>query len=201
MKKIFGYLIVASCMASVSNLAHADSSGVYAAFDIGQHKMKEMCAAEPGVTYTSCDDSDMAYRLGIGYQLNQNFGVEASYINLSDLAASGTYLGAAFTQKVSGDAFQFAVIGTAPINESFSVFGKVGVARASLDNDANVIGVGAGKESANSTKATFGVGASYNINKQMAIRAQYEDLGKWGDDATTGTSKVNMFSVGIAYKF
>lgn len=198
MKKILAGLCVAATMAAVSGAALAADSGFYGAVDIGQSKAKKFCDTEgvAGLTITSCDDKDTAYRIGVGYQFNQNFGLEASYIDFGNVDASGTYLGAPLTADAEADAFQLAVTGTMPINESFAVIGKLGIARTSVDVSGALAGIPV-SVSDDSTGLTYGIGVKYNINKAMAIRAQYENF----DESTPDDDKLSLISIGLTFGF
>lgn len=200
MKKILAGLCVAATMATVSGAALAADSGFYGAVDIGQSKAKDVCTPEAGATITGCDDKDTAYRIGVGYQFNQNFGLEANYVDFGTFDVSATVLGVPVTADADADAFQLSATGTLPINESFAIIGKLGMARTSVDASASAPGVTV-TASDNSTELTYGIGVKYNINKTMAVRAQYEDFGKVGDDATTGKSKLTLLSVGLTFGF
>lgn len=206
MKKVLAGLCVAATMATVSGAALAADNSFYGAVDIGQSKAKDLCntGGLAGVTVTSCDDTDTAWRLGLGYQFNQNFGLEANYVDFGNGNATGTVLGVPFTADASSTAFQLAVTGALPVSDSFAVTGKIGAAHASLDMSASALGVTV-PASANSTDLTYGIGVRYNINKTMAIRAQYEaqyeDFGKVGDPATTGESKLSLISIGMTFGF
>lgn len=198
MKKVLAGLCMVAGMASFSGVALADGSGFYGAVDIGQSKAKDACTGVPAGI--SCDDTDTAYSLGLGYQFNQNFGLEANYVDFGSVKASGTVLGLPFTADVSTTAFQLAVTGALPVSESFAVTGKIGAAHASVDMSGALGGVAAAT-SANSNDLTYGIGVRYNINKTMAIRAQYEDFGKVGDPLTTGESKLTLISIGMTFSF
>lgn len=200
MKKILAGLCVAATMATVSGAALAADSGFYGAVDIGQSKAKDFCTPEAGVTINSCDDKDTAYRIGVGYQFNQNFGLEANYVDFGKDNASVTVLGVPVTVVGEAVAFQLSATGTLPVNESFAIIGKLGIARTDVDASASAPGVTI-TASDNSTELTYGIGVKYNINKTMAVRAQYEDFGKVGDDATTDTTKLTLLSVGLTFGF
>lgn len=186
MKKVLAGLCVAATMATVSDAALAADSGFYGAFDIGQSKAKDVCTAAAGL---ACDDKDTAYRLGAGYQFNQNFGLEANYVDFGNSNIAGVV-------NFSSDALQLSATGTLPLGDAFAVIGKLGVARTSVD--ASVLGLTASDDS---TDLTYGIGVRYNINKTMAIRAQYEDFGKVGNNATTGESKLTLLSIGMTFGF
>lgn len=193
---------MAAGMAGFSGAALAADNSFYGAVDIGQSKAKDFCntGGLAGVAVTSCNDTATAWRLGLGYQFNQNFGVEANYGDSGNFDATATVLGLPVTANGSATIFQLAVTGALPISDSFAVTGKIGAAHASVDVSGSAAGIPVAL-SANSTDVTYGIGVRYNINKTMAIRAQYEDLGKIGDPATTGESKASLISIGMTFGF
>lgn len=202
MKKVLAGLCMAAGMASFSGAVLAADNGFYGAVDIGQSKAKDFCntGGLAGVTVTSCNDTATAWRLGLGYQFNQNFGLEANYADSGNFDATATVLGVPATATASGTIFQLAVTGALPVSDSFAVTGKIGAAHASVDVSASALGVTV-PASANSNDLTYGIGVRYNINKTMAVRAQYEDFGKVGDPATTGESKLTLISIGMTFGF
>lgn len=101
-------------------------------------------------------------------------------------------------------ALSVAAVGAYPLNESFDLIGKLGVARNT--NKLNTTGVVNGYSSTTSqTALTYGIGIQYDVNNQVAIRAQYEKLGDftYTNSATKRSWKTgaSMFSVGAAYNF
>ncbi len=199
MKKIAITLLLST--AAVSSFA-ADQ-GFYAALDAGRSTAKDACVGAP-----TCSESDYAYRIGGGYQFTQNLGIEASYAIMGSVTASGILSSppgvAALTLDVKPKTLQVAAIGTIPVTDAFSLLGKLGVARTSIDSTATCLGSCAAPSaslSATSTKLAYGIGAQYELSKGFGFRAQYEYLGEVGDANTTGTAKLSLISAGFILKF
>jgi opacity protein-like surface antigen len=163
-------------------VAPAMAEGFYAALDVGQTDAKDTC--NTGVD--GCNDSSTAIRAAGGYQFTQIWGMEVSYATYGKANLGGTY----GDWKTSG--VQASGIGTFPVAESFSVLGKLGVAR--IEHQVN----GA---TSTRTNLAWGLGAQYDFNKRIAFRAQYEQLGTIGDANTTGEAKASLISVGALYRF
>jgi len=51
------------------------------------------------------------------------------------------------------------------------------------------------------TKLAYGIGVKYDFTEKISGRAQYEDFGTVGNDATTGTTKATLLSAGLVLKF
>lgn len=118
-----------------------------------------------------------------GYTINQNFAVEAEYIDLGSIAAAG------LSSKT--DAWGVSAIGSYPINEQFSVFGKLGFARSTMKQTPAY--------TAKNTSATYGLGGQYNASQSVGVRFGWERY-KVGD-ARTNTAGVNLYSVAGVFKF
>ena len=99
-----------------------------------------------------------------------------------------------------------AAVLTAPTNmtsvfgDSFGLFGKLGVVRTRLSTEISGLGFSAHQKE-RSTGANFGVGVKYDFAKNFSVRAEWERLNNVGDNATTGDTKIDFLSAGIAFKF
>jgi opacity protein-like surface antigen len=110
----------------------------------------------------------------LGYQINDNFAVEAGAQYLGSFDVRGT--------SVSASAYNASVLAGVPLNPNFSIYGRLGI--GSVTDAAN-------GTTAKVSKAVYGVGAKYNIDKNLAVRAEYTRL-----KSDTGT-----FGVGLQYSF
>lgn len=143
----------------------------------------------------SIKDTGTGFKLNGGYQFNANYGVEVAYVNLgkAEVGAQG------FFAKSEPQTVFVAATGTLPLNNEFSLFGKVGVAQ-------NHVKVTSGSsrfsesESENRTTAVFGIGAAYNLNKNVSFVAEYENFGKIAK-GDAGSLKADLLSVGVRYSF
>lgn len=122
---------------------------------------------------------------GIG--INENVAIEVGYTNFgTDNLPNG---------NTKSHGISASGIGSYPINEQVSLFGKLGFASTTMD-----ITVNTPPSSASGTKAglTFGFGGQYNVNKQIGIRVGYDSY-KVGDSGVTWDQ--NVTSIGGIYKF
>lgn len=186
MKKILSVVL----FTALSTTAMAE--GLYIAVDAGESTAKDACAS----LGSSCTDSGMAYRLGAGLQFTPNLGVEASYAIMGSVKASGIFGNAEYKPQI----MQVSATGTFPISGPFSLIGKVGLARTTVDLNA-YNSFGSYSPSATTTQLAWGVGAQFDFANRLGIRAQYEDFGQVGDSNTTGTAKLTMMSAGLVVKF
>jgi OOP family OmpA-OmpF porin len=132
-------------------------------------------------TNVSGDSRKTAYKLFAGYDFNKVWGIEGGWADLGK------------PQYAAGEgretAWFLAGKGTLPINDKFNVFAKLGATRNKLDLGGN-----------NSrTDLLAGIGGEYTFNKQVGLRLEYEDFGKFGDD-NNGKPRANMWTLGVTFK-
>ncbi|HAF44260.1 MAG TPA: hypothetical protein DCK83_04770 [Gallionellaceae bacterium] len=173
--------ICAATLLCTATVTPVMAEGFYAALDVGQTNAKDTCTGAAG-----CSDSSTALRLAGGYQFTPMWGTEVSYATYGKASLGGTF------GDWETNGMQAAGIGTFPVAESFSVLGKVGVAR--IQHKA------AGATSTK-TNLAYGIGAQYDFSKGIAMRVQYERLGNVGDANTTGQAKASLLSAGVLYRF
>ncbi|MEQ1673703.1 MAG: outer membrane beta-barrel protein [Candidatus Nitrotoga sp.] len=199
MGKIKFGLVAAVLLASVSGSALAIEVGqFYGAVDVGQSKAKDACTdVFPGET---CTDTGTVLRGAVGYQAHPNVAVEASYANYGKIMEFNDNAGGTAEVKASG--FQFSAVGSWPLADAFSVTGKLGLALTKGEIAARVVGVGSYAQDDSNTTFAWGVGAHFNINQSVAIRAQYERLGEISADKTNlGGRDLDLLSAGVVFSF
>jgi len=147
--------------------------------------------------------SDIGFKIFGGYQFDQNWAVEAQYIDLGKykIDETGTSDNAHATAKVSGVAVN--AVGTLPLNEQISLIAKLGVVYGTLKADV-FDSVDRSSYKVSKTAPLMGFGAEYKFSPQIALRAEYEF---YGSPTVFGTSRGNikfrsdMFSLGLLYRF
>lgn len=167
-------------IAGAASAAPATESNFYVGGDIGSSKFK---AEGDSVSKTG-------FGATLGYTLNPNVAFELSARRLGSGTVEGT--------KIKANALQASVLGIAPITNEFSLYGRLGLTRNSVD-----LTEGSLNASAHKTKALFGLGASYQVAKNVTLRGEYMNLGS--NKLTFGTDSVNVklhqFNVGVNYAF
>ena len=154
------------------------------------------------ITGASLDDTDTSINVYVGYQLNSYFSVEGGYIDFGEFSITGVSDGAgsfwdAGPVKYEGeaDALTLGVRGSYPINDRFSVHGKLGLAR--WDAEASAMD-GSGTYNLyddDGTDPYYGAGASYNLG-QISLNIDYIQYKDIGDETDT-----DVISAGISYRF
>jgi opacity protein-like surface antigen len=167
-------------------------AGWYVGGSVGQSKID---CSTGGVAGVSCDDSDTAFRVLGGYQFNKYLGAELGYADLGKATLSAAGLSA----SVEAKAWDLVAVGRVPVADRFSLFGKLGMYRADSDLSSNTALIPASSD--DNTDVTYGLGAQYDFNKNLGVRAEWQQYKKVGSDSTGGEGDVDVMSVGVVYRF
>lgn len=192
--------VIAVCMPSATA---ADNAGWYAGVGIGQAQANGGCDAGsiPGVTITSCTDDDTGWKVFVGYQFTANWGAEVAYVNFGKpVRGTATVTGVPVTLDAEASGWQLAGVGTMPINDQFSVFGKLGIFRSDVDITAAGGGVSVSL-SGNHTDLTYGIGARWDFTKNVGAQLEAQRFNDVGDKNTTGEQNINLFTLGLVVRF
>ncbi len=186
-------LIVALLSAFVATPAFAagNSGTVYSAIDYGTLAMANWTLENPG-----------SLSFSAGYHFSPIWAVEGGYTSIADSTFSSNGTG---TFTYSQSMWSAAAVGTYAVNDSFDVFGKLGLgmvsAKAAVTGTTTLNGVTNTSLNATTSSVIYGIGAQYNFNKQVGIRAQYESLGKTTPDSSATGLDLTRLSVGLVYNF
>ena len=154
------------------------------------------------VNSTTSNNRSSGGKLFGGYQLTPYIAAEAGYFDLGRFTYGSTVLGGAFngTSRING--LNLDLVGTVPLAERFSVFGRVGTAYA--QNRANFSSNGAvflntTSLSRNQTNLKLGLGLQYAITEALALRAEIERYRI--NDPVRNRGNIDMASIGLVYRF
>ena len=203
-------LLAFAVITSPSALA-ADLLGGYVGGSIGQSKAHfddaavaaRVRAAGPATTSLSTDDKDVGFKLFGGYQFHRNFAMELGYFDLGEFnfsavtAPAGTQTG---EYKVRGG--NLDLVGSLPITEKFSALGRVGgIYAKTKDSFAGTGAVAIVNPSPRDSEWSYkyGLGLQYHFTPNFAVRAEVERYRV--SNAVTGKDDVDLFSVGLVYRF
>ncbi|WP_394787740.1 outer membrane beta-barrel protein [Rhodoferax sp.] len=162
---------------------------------------------DQGITSSSsADHSSTNPNLRLGYRISPNLAVEASYdrvgkMDLQSAISSPTADTASGTWK--GHGLGLHVLGIAPLDDKWSLYGRVGVERwkTSLDLSSNAGGLTSYAASSSHTSLALGAGAAYAITRNVDATAELVHYNHVGDETTTGRTGLNQFNLGLRYHF
>ena len=193
MKKIlFALITTATALTGVS--AHAADVGAYAGVGlVGTHDKFNV----PGAVGVDDSTTKGTGKLFAGYNIDKTWGVEAGYTDFGSASRDYTVNGVGGRIESDAHSFYLAGKGSWPVNEQFSVFGKLGAARNHNSVEATGAAAGLGG-SGNKTALYASIGGEYAINKQVSATLEYEHYGKNDNDFGR---KQGAITAAVAYHF
>jgi OOP family OmpA-OmpF porin len=162
-------------------------AGVVAAVAFPSAGIAQMRTADSGwyvgghvgrADWDRANDEDTSIRLLGGYQFNRNIAVEFGYIDFGSVAGD----------SAKGKASDVVGVGSIPLADKFSVYGKLGFAWS------EVKGFG---QNESGLELTYGVGASYDFSPTVAFRGEWQKYPDAGDGATD----IDVLSIGVIFRF
>jgi OOP family OmpA-OmpF porin len=152
-------------------------AAVSAALLAGPVAAQVYVGAGAGVARTQSDhDSWKGY---VGYQFNPNWGVELGYTSLGE------------NQGSKAEARTLAVVGTLPLNDRWSVLGKLGQSWNHADTG----------DVTSRTDLLVGAGIGYSLTQNLGLRLEYEEYGKLSKGSTINDTNSSNWSLGLKYAF
>ena len=209
--KISATLGLAVLAAIASSYAAADDTGWYGGANIGQSRAtiddaritSGLLGSGFSTTSIADDKRDTGYKIFGGYQFNRNFAVEGGYFDLGrfGFAATTVPAGTLFGNiKLRG--LNLDLVGTVPITEKFSAFGRVGVDYAQArDNFSGngTVSVLNSNPSKRDTNLKFGLGLQYAFTPTLDMRLEAERYRI--NDAVGNKGDIDLVSLGLVYRF
>jgi OOP family OmpA-OmpF porin len=174
-------------------VSQASAQGFYIGGSVGESDADEGNAIPDLITSGSVDGKDSGMKFFGGYQFNQNLAVELAYVDLGKATYSGTFGPFPVTGgSVKTSGLNASVVGTLPLNPSFSLFAKAGLFTWEAKARDTTGGVPfSGKE--DGSDLSYGFGGAYNLTKNFSLRAEWEQF--------EAVDQISLLSVGVAYKF
>jgi opacity protein-like surface antigen len=225
-----------AAMALVAGSAVAADSGFYAGAGIGYGKINvnankidnsiqnsfDSIGAPIDVVKSSVSQGSSPYSLTVGYKWMKYFATEISYIDLGNAnyrstIESGLLVEPPFTGTVKGQwdakGWPVSVLGIWPIDDSWSVFGRVGLFMGDVKLTAKAVDAttgelicGPGGDCArghtkdNSTQFIGGVGTDFNFMDTWTARLEWQAMPSLGNN-DTGSGNWNNIQFSILYNF
>ena len=162
--------IAAALVIASSGAIAGGTSKFYAGADVGTTKFEGDANQETGFGAFG------------GYQFNQNIAIEAGVRRLSDQDES--FNGSNVSSHL--DQLSLSAVGTLPLSNGFSVFGRLGANRISIKANAGGFTF---KEHEN--RGLYGIGVAYSFSPAISARVEVQKP----------MSDITNLSAGVSYKF
>jgi OOP family OmpA-OmpF porin len=150
---------------------------------------------------TAVNNNDTGAKFDIGYRLSPTFALEFGYAYLGKATFTSSTNVSAITGQVKGELVNLDVVGLWPISQNFGFLARLGIYRWTAKSDIPALSGGTTATTDHGWDFKAGAGLQYDINRNFALRAEYERYNGIGDNMKTGDSKVNLLSAGAVLKF
>lgn len=150
-------------------------------------------------TATSCDDSDTAWKVYGGLEVNEYISMEVGYIDLGEVGYSGAKTGSRETHGMT-----LQLVGTYVVNPSLTLIGRGGMNILNTEVNGTIAGTPNNNTGDTDVVWSAGLGAQYNFTPSVGLRMEWERYFKTGDSAFnggTGEADVDLLSAGLVFKF
>ncbi|WP_339051461.1 outer membrane beta-barrel protein [Rickettsiella endosymbiont of Xylota segnis] len=224
--------VLSTTVLSVSVLAamtaNAAAPGVYVTGQVGyinshlggKTKVSDILAPivndiDPAIRNKNLSNNGLAGRIAIGYQFNQNFAVEAGYLQVGQSKVKSALHDIADnmqlsegTLKLQQNAIDLVGKGILPLASNFNVYGKLGVAYVTTDITGTIKAPGFPtvnvdlNDRANVAKHTWApeaaVGVSYDITPNVSVDTSWTHIQPLGNKKP---GNIDFVAVGLGYNF
>ncbi len=206
-----GTLSLMVLAAITSPIAMAQDAGWYIGANAGQSRAKIDDARitsgllAGGFTTTSIanDERDTGYKLFTGYQFNKYFALEGGYFDLGKFGfTANTNPAGSLRGEIKLRGLNLDLVGTLPLTDNLSAFGRVGAAYAEAKDTFRGSGLVIVRNPNPSTKQTnvkYGGGLQYAFNDAWSMRLEAERYRV--NDAVGNKGDVDLYSAGLVYRF
>ena len=206
--KSTGKLSLLTLALMAAPFAMAQDAGWYAGANIGQTRSSLdnasisnslLGATPPVITSIVEDNTDRGFKLFGGYQINKYLALEGGYFDLGEFDfVTSTNPADRLSGNIQVRGVNLDAVGTLPITDKFSAFGRLGVTHARTK------GSFAGATTVNSTRASdnnlkVGLGVQYAFTDALSLRAEIERYRI--NDAVGNKGDIDLASVGLVYRF
>jgi len=203
---------VAAALLGAAGAAMAQA-GWYAGLTLGASdaNMNADVVAVTGATSTNfvSDGRDPGVKVFAGYRFNPYFALEGGYAWLGEFQATNQVT-APTTGALNADIRVIGLfvdaVGMLPIGERFAAFAKVGVLGSETRTFRSTSGAVTPAPGSNTNASvdemnlSYGLGVQYDFAKNVTLRAEWQRYVNVGD-ANTGEFDLNLYSVGLLFRF
>lgn len=158
------------------------------------------------------DDDDAGSRFFGGYRFSPNLAVEGGLAFLGSYRLRYNNGGQIAVYDYNASALTVALAGNVPVAGGFSLNGRVGVAFTGSELDLRRDDGNANPPfcpdswwysdcASQSTNFYWGVGAQFDVSRNVGIRVDYDNYGEVGEEFETGRADIETVSINFVWRF
>jgi OOP family OmpA-OmpF porin len=198
---------------SAVQAAPTNQPGWYAGINVSRSRLDmggndiDQAFANQGITSaTSLGHARTGWGADLGYRFGPHFALEGGYTDLGkfNYTSATTVPGVDSLQGTfKAHAWWLAPVGVIPLTDRWALFGKAGLTRVTADLSAGS-STGATTPSGmthGNTGSLLGLGASYDITRNVYAKLEWDRFGHVGDSYTTGRGEIEQVGIGIGMRF
>ncbi|QJD99944.1 porin family protein [Massilia forsythiae] len=189
MKKLIVALLASAAAISAAQAQTTTAPRAYVGVGIATADHEDSYS---GLSSFNSDGYKASGKIYGGYEINPMWAVEAGYTDFRKSNFNYSSAATTINGDTKGYGYYLAAKASAPINDQFSVYGKLGVQHSQRELRSVAYNL---KD--DDTGAYGALGLQYNINQQVALTAEYERYGKSKDFG----AKADVWTVGAHYAF
>lgn len=151
-----------------------------------------------GPNFTA-DEKDSSWKIFGGYRFDENLSVEFAYVDLGEATVVAVNGGLTDTYRAAVTGLGLSGIGSLPVGNNFSLFGRFGLILWDSDLQVCFEGIGCGSGTESGTDLAFGFGAKLDLARNLGLRAEYTmyDI----DKLEAGTGDFTVLSISAVLNF
>ncbi|MFA5678933.1 MAG: porin family protein [Pseudomonas sp.] len=144
----------------------------------------------------SVDDTDTAFKIGAGIQLNSYVGIEFQYVDLGE----ATYKEPGYKEMVEVEGYGMNLVGTIPLDR-VKLYGKLGYHKMEFEARGKLDGFGTVWSGSEKDWVTsYALGTTFAVTPQFELVAEYERYDDVADKVDLNVD-IDLASVGLRYNF
>ena len=179
-------------------LAEDESGRWYLGIGAGQSTFRDVCGYFDSQAWSSsCDDESTGWKVFVGRDITDYFGLELSYANAGEAKIIGPTT-APGTLEIRPWLVSLSAKLEIPLGKRFTVLAKAGATYFKVDYErtGSYRALSSGDDG---LEPSVGLGVGVNLARRFAIRAEWENF----NDAVGGLGQgnVEMGTVSLLYKF
>jgi OOP family OmpA-OmpF porin len=165
----------------------------YVSASIGTVKANVDCAGT-----SSCDRTDVGFKLIGGYFFSPKLAAELAYFNYGKARAANP----GQTSEIASSAVGIGVAAYQDLTADWSLFARLGVARMTTKVSASAAGVGSASDSAANAVPYGGLGLGYRLRPNVVLELTWDTTRtQYDKNGLDESASLNTLAVGMTFKF